>query len=180
RTHNASLVDWTLSQRTQCLPEDLFNTCVFLRYECPAGCLKSTGKVVGTVHYEMQSSICRAGLHSGVVDKDGGWLDVTRQGRKDFFIKSNKNGIQSLGKYQSANSFIISKVAVKAITCETTVAQMCSYQKLVKHCPRLYCPRNCMEENPNISRVIGTGIYSDVSGSAQRQIWCVLRIPDVS
>ncbi|XP_041737260.1 cysteine-rich secretory protein LCCL domain-containing 1-like [Coregonus clupeaformis] len=133
------------------------------RYECPAGCLDSTGKVVGTVHYEMQSSICRAGIHSGVVDKDGGWLDVTRQGRKDFFIKSNKNGIQSLGKYQSANAFIISKVTVKAITCETTVAQMCSYQKLVKHCPRLYCPRNCMEENPNISRVIGTRIYSDRS-----------------
>ncbi|CAB1350018.1 unnamed protein product [Coregonus sp. 'balchen'] len=102
------------------------------RYECPAGCLDSTGK---------QSSICRAGIHSGVVDKDGGWLDVTRQGRKDFFIKSNKNGIQSLG---------------------------------------LYCPRNCMEENPNISRVIGTRIYSDVSDSAQRQIWCVLRISDVS
>ncbi|XP_052359676.1 cysteine-rich secretory protein LCCL domain-containing 1-like [Oncorhynchus keta] len=79
----------------------------------------------------MQSSICRAGLHSGVLDTDGGWLDVTRQGRKDFFIKSNKNGIQSLGKYQSANSFIVSRVAVKAITCETTVAQMCSYQKLV-------------------------------------------------
>uniref|UniRef100_A0A8C7DSN8 Cysteine rich secretory protein LCCL domain containing 1 n=1 Tax=Oncorhynchus kisutch TaxID=8019 RepID=A0A8C7DSN8_ONCKI len=158
---------------------DLFTTCVLLRYECPAGCLKSTGKVVGTVHYEMvitllyiinlclklhpissepwskvvhygpwskvvhygpwskvvhyglltlhcpnftvltlhcpnvtlctlhcpnftvltlqQSSICRAGLHSGVVDTNGGWLDVTRQGRKDFFIKSNKNGIQSLG-----------------------------------------------------------------------------------
>lgn len=28
---------------------------------------------------------------------------------------------------------------------------------------RLYCPRNCLEENPHISRVIGTRIYSDVS-----------------
>uniref|UniRef100_A0A8C7F6Z4 Cysteine rich secretory protein LCCL domain containing 1 n=1 Tax=Oncorhynchus kisutch TaxID=8019 RepID=A0A8C7F6Z4_ONCKI len=50
-----------------------------------------------TVLTLQQSSICRAGLHSGVVDTNGGWLDVTRQGRKDFFIKSNKNGIQSLG-----------------------------------------------------------------------------------
>lgn len=44
-----------------------------------------------------QSSVCRAGLHAGVIDNDGGWMDVTRQGRKDFFIKSNKNGVQSVG-----------------------------------------------------------------------------------
>ncbi|XP_033933145.1 LOW QUALITY PROTEIN: cysteine-rich secretory protein LCCL domain-containing 1-like [Pseudochaenichthys georgianus] len=133
------------------------------RYECPAGCLDATGKVVGTVYYEMQSSVCRAGLHAGVIDNDGGWMDVTRQGRKDFFIKSNKNGVQSLGKYLSANSFTVSRVAVKAITCETTGAPMCSYQRPAKHCPRLYCPRNCLEENPHICRVIGTRIYSDKS-----------------
>uniref|UniRef100_A0A4W4F8S2 LCCL domain-containing protein n=1 Tax=Electrophorus electricus TaxID=8005 RepID=A0A4W4F8S2_ELEEL len=64
------------------------------RYECPAGCVDSTAKVVGTVHYDMQSSICRVGLHSGVIDNGGGWLDITRQGRKDFFIKSQKHGVQ--------------------------------------------------------------------------------------
>uniref|UniRef100_A0A8C7YZG2 Cysteine rich secretory protein LCCL domain containing 1 n=1 Tax=Oryzias sinensis TaxID=183150 RepID=A0A8C7YZG2_9TELE len=133
------------------------------RYECPAGCLDATGKVVGTVYYEMHSSVCRAGLHAGVIDNEGGWLDVTRQGRKDFFIQSNKNSVQSLGKYQSANSFTVSKVAVKAITCETTVAQLCPYEKPATHCPRLYCPRNCLEDNPRISRVIGTKIYSDKS-----------------
>lgn len=47
--------------------------------------------------FSQQSSVCRAGLHAGVIDNDGGWMDVTRQGRKDFFIKSYKNGIQSLG-----------------------------------------------------------------------------------
>uniref|UniRef100_A0A3Q3FGW6 Cysteine rich secretory protein LCCL domain containing 1 n=1 Tax=Labrus bergylta TaxID=56723 RepID=A0A3Q3FGW6_9LABR len=101
------------------------------RYECPAGCLDATGKVVGTVYYEMQSSVCRAGLHAGVIDNDGGWMDVMRE--------------------------------VKAITCETTVAQLCPYEKPAKHCPRLYCPRNCLEDNPHISRVIGTRIYSDKS-----------------
>lgn len=133
------------------------------RYECPAGCLDATEKVVGTVYYEMHSSVCRAGVHAGVIDNDGGWLDVSRQGRKDYFIKSYKNGVQSLGKYQSANSFTVSRVTVKAITCETTVAMMCPYEKPATHCPRLYCPRNCMEENPHISRVIGTRIYSDRS-----------------
>ncbi|CAF98015.1 unnamed protein product, partial [Tetraodon nigroviridis] len=140
------------------------------RYECPAGCLDATGKVVGTVYYEMQSSVCRAGLHAGVIDNDGGWMDVTRQGRKDFFIKSYKNGVQSLGKYQSANSFTVSRVTVKAITCETTAAQLCSYQKPAKHCPRLYCQRNCLEENPHLSRVIGTRIYSDKSSICRAAI----------
>lgn len=53
--------------------------------------------VVNKMLYLQQSSVCRAGLHAGVIDNDGGWMDVTRQGRKDFFIKSNKNGVQSLG-----------------------------------------------------------------------------------
>lgn len=34
---------------------------------------------------------------------------------------------------------------------------------------RLYCPRSCLEENPHISRVIGTGTYSDVSLTIQHQ-----------
>ncbi|KAI4879037.1 hypothetical protein NFI96_023430, partial [Prochilodus magdalenae] len=133
------------------------------RYECPAGCLESTAKVVGTVYYEMQSSICRAGIHYGVIDNEGGWMDVTRQGRKEFFIKSNKNGVQSVGKYHSANAFTVSKVVVKVITCETTVAMLCPYQKPTRHCPRIYCPRNCLQENHQISRVIGTGTFSDKS-----------------
>ncbi|XP_072513444.1 cysteine-rich secretory protein LCCL domain-containing 1 [Salminus brasiliensis] len=133
------------------------------RYECPAGCLESTARVVGTVYYEMQSSICRAGIHYGVIDNEGGWMDVTRQGRKEFFIKSNKNGVQSVGKYQSANAFTVSKVMVKVITCETTVAMLCPYQKSATHCPRIYCPQNCLQENTQTSRVIGTRTYSDKS-----------------
>ncbi|MBN3290263.1 CRLD1 protein, partial [Polypterus senegalus] len=133
------------------------------RYECPPGCLDSKAKVIGSVYFEMQSSICRSAIHYGIIDNDGGWLDVTRQGRRDYFIKSNRNGVQSIGKYQSANSFTVSKVTVKAVTCQTTVAQFCPFQKPVTHCPRIYCPRNCMQENPHIARVIGTRIYSDQS-----------------
>lgn len=38
------------------------------RYECPAGCLDATGKVVGTVYYEMVSAHV-AGLRSGKIKK---------------------------------------------------------------------------------------------------------------
>uniref|UniRef100_A0A8B9KT28 Cysteine rich secretory protein LCCL domain containing 1 n=1 Tax=Astyanax mexicanus TaxID=7994 RepID=A0A8B9KT28_ASTMX len=126
------------------------------RYECPAGCLESTARVVGTVYYEMQSSICRAGIHYGVIDNEGGWMDVTRQGRKEFFIKSNKNGVQSIG-------LLFVSFAVKVITCETTVAMLCPYQKPARHCPRIYCPQNCLQGNAQSSRVIGTRTYSDKS-----------------
>ncbi|XP_069477326.1 cysteine-rich secretory protein LCCL domain-containing 1 [Ambystoma mexicanum] len=133
------------------------------RYECPAGCLDSKAKVIGSVHFEMQSSICRAAIHHGILDNDGGWVDVTRQGRTNYFIKSFRNGIQSIGKYHSANSFTVSRVSVQAVTCETTVEQLCPFQKPASHCPRVYCPRNCMQANPHYARVIGSRIYSDIS-----------------
>ncbi|XP_003506836.1 cysteine-rich secretory protein LCCL domain-containing 1 isoform X1 [Cricetulus griseus] len=133
------------------------------RYECPAGCLDSKAKVIGSVHYEMQSSICRAAIHYGIIDNEGGWVDVTRQGRKHYFIKSNRNGVQTIGKYHSANSFTVSKVTVQAVTCETTVEQLCPFHKPASHCPRVYCPRNCMQANPHYARVIGSRVYSDLS-----------------
>ncbi|XP_015686605.1 cysteine-rich secretory protein LCCL domain-containing 1-like, partial [Protobothrops mucrosquamatus] len=67
------------------------------RYECPSGCLDSSAKVVGSVYYDMQSSICRAAIHYGILDNDGGWVDVTRLGRRNYFIKSYRNGVQSVG-----------------------------------------------------------------------------------
>ncbi|XP_025028541.1 cysteine-rich secretory protein LCCL domain-containing 1 [Python bivittatus] len=133
------------------------------RYECPSGCLDSSAKVVGSVYYDMQSSICRAAIHYGILDNDGGWVDVTRLGRRNYFIKSYRNGVQSVGKYLSANSFTVSKVTVQAITCETTVEQLCPFYKPATHCPRVHCPHNCVQANPHYARVIGTVIYSDVS-----------------
>ncbi|KAK3541254.1 hypothetical protein QTP86_019199 [Hemibagrus guttatus] len=140
------------------------------RYECPAGCLDRSAKVIGTVYYEMHSSICRAGLHYGVIDNNGGWLDVTRKGRQEFFIKSYKHGVQSLGKYQSANAFIVSTVSIQVITCETTVSTLCPFESPVTHCPRIYCPHNCLQEHPHVSRVIGTRIYSDKSSICKSAI----------
>uniref|UniRef100_A0A8C5I1L5 Cysteine-rich secretory protein LCCL domain-containing 1-like n=1 Tax=Gouania willdenowi TaxID=441366 RepID=A0A8C5I1L5_GOUWI len=149
--------------------------CVFLpslfmlyRYECPPGCLDRPGKVVGTGYYDMQSSVCGAALHSGIIDNDGGWLDVTRLGRKQHFTKSPKNGIQSISKSRSANSFKVDTVPVKAVRCDTTVALLCPFKKPVRHCPRLYCPRNCLHESQ--ARVTGTKYYFDRSSICRAAI----------
>ncbi|CAI5642195.1 cysteine-rich secretory protein LCCL domain-containing 1-like [Oreochromis aureus] len=138
------------------------------RYECPPGCLERPGKVVGTGYYDMQSSVCGAALHFGVLDNDGGWIDVTRLGRKQHFTKSYKNGIQSIGKNRSANSFKVESVPVKAVRCDTTVAVFCPFKKPVRHCPRLYCPRNCLRDSQ--ARVIGTKYYSDKSSICRAAI----------
>ena len=42
------------------------------------------------------SSICRAAIHYGILDDRGGRVDVTRNGKVPFFVKSERNGVQSL------------------------------------------------------------------------------------
>nr|XP_023701241.1 cysteine-rich secretory protein LCCL domain-containing 1-like [Paramormyrops kingsleyae]XP_023701242.1 cysteine-rich secretory protein LCCL domain-containing 1-like [Paramormyrops kingsleyae] len=133
------------------------------RYECPAGCANREFKVIGSGYYDMQSSICGAALHAGIIDDYGGWLDISRQGWKEHFTASYRNGVQTLGKSLGANAFTVSKVPVKAITCDTTVAQYCPFRKPVRHCPRLYCPRHCLQDRHQSMRVIGTRFYSDKS-----------------
>uniref|UniRef100_A0A3Q3D5S7 Cysteine rich secretory protein LCCL domain containing 1 n=1 Tax=Hippocampus comes TaxID=109280 RepID=A0A3Q3D5S7_HIPCM len=65
------------------------------RYECPAGCLDATGKVVGTVYYEMKSSICRAAVHAGVIRNDaGGYIDVMPADKRKLYTASSQNGLQ--------------------------------------------------------------------------------------
>ncbi|MBW03579.1 Cysteine-rich secretory protein LCCL domain-containing 2, partial [Eschrichtius robustus] len=66
------------------------------RYQCPAGCLHNRAKIFGTLFYESVSSICRAAIHYGVLDDKGGLVDVTRNGKVPFFVKSERNGVQSL------------------------------------------------------------------------------------
>lgn len=43
-----------------------------------------------------QSSICRAAIHFGVLDNNGGLVDITRTDKFPFFVKATKNGIDSL------------------------------------------------------------------------------------
>nr|XP_032830643.1 cysteine-rich secretory protein LCCL domain-containing 1-like [Petromyzon marinus] len=137
------------------------------RYECPAGCFHSSGKVIGTLYYDMQSSVCRAAMHYGIVDNEGGWVDVTRNGRIPFFVKSTREGITSISKYRPANSFTVFRVTVKALDCVTTVGQLCPYRKPATHCPRVHCPAHCMQYNPHQARVIGSTIYSDLSSACR-------------
>uniref|UniRef100_A0A1A8F495 Cysteine-rich secretory protein LCCL domain containing 2 n=1 Tax=Nothobranchius korthausae TaxID=1143690 RepID=A0A1A8F495_9TELE len=66
------------------------------RHKCPAFCLHKKGQVWGTGTYDAQSSICRAAIHAGVIGNGGGLVDVTRTDKSPFFVRSTKNGVESL------------------------------------------------------------------------------------
>ncbi|KAJ8785898.1 hypothetical protein J1605_006858 [Eschrichtius robustus] len=133
------------------------------RYQCPAGCLHNRAKIFGTLFYESVSSICRAAIHYGVLDDKGGLVDVTRNGKVPFFVKSERNGVQSLSKYKSSSSFTVSKVKEQDLDCYTTVAQLCPYERPGTHCPRVHCPAHCKDEPSYWAPVLGTNIYADSS-----------------
>ncbi|CAG5855905.1 unnamed protein product [Menidia menidia] len=133
------------------------------RHKCPADCLNKKGKVWGTISYDVQSSICRAAIHAGVIDNNGGLVDVTRKERSPFFVRSTKNGIESLSKYKSGNSFVVAKVEEYTADCYTTVAEICPFKRPLSHCPRVFCPANCKTQPSYWAPVIGNNIYADSS-----------------
>nr|XP_021526663.1 cysteine-rich secretory protein LCCL domain-containing 2 [Aotus nancymaae] len=133
------------------------------RYQCPAGCLNHKAKIFGTLFYESSSSICRAAIHYGVLDNKGGLVDITRNGKVPFFVKSERNGVHSLSKYKSSGSFMVSKVKVQDLDCYTTVAQLCPFEKPATHCPRVHCPAHCRDQPSHWAPVFGTNIYADTS-----------------
>uniref|UniRef100_A0A0G4HYS7 LCCL domain-containing protein n=1 Tax=Chromera velia CCMP2878 TaxID=1169474 RepID=A0A0G4HYS7_9ALVE len=44
---------------------------------CPSGCASQDGKVTGSFMYTDDSNICKAAIHAGIIDDDGGDLVVT-------------------------------------------------------------------------------------------------------
>jgi len=69
------------------------------RVACPAGCGK--GSIYGTGVYTADTSICRAGIHSGVIPESGGVVSITLEPGRPAYRGSEQNGIKSrdYGKY---------------------------------------------------------------------------------
>lgn len=71
--------------------------------ECPTN-IPGCGTIyTANAHFEKliflffkQSSICRAAIHFGVLDNNGGLVDVTRTEKFPFFVRATKNGVESL------------------------------------------------------------------------------------
>lgn len=140
------------------------------RFNCPAHCLNKKGKVWGTLFYDVQSSICRAAMHYGVIDNNGGLVDTTRKERLPFFVKATKNGIESFSKYKASNAFVVAKVSRMSVDCYATVAEICPFKKPSSHCPRVSCPANCKNEPSYWAPVIGNAVYAESSSICKAAI----------
>ncbi|KAJ3593820.1 hypothetical protein NHX12_006154 [Muraenolepis orangiensis] len=140
------------------------------RYKCPANCSNKKGNVWGTLFYDVLSSICRAAIHFGAVDNNGGLVDVSRMDKFPFFVKAHKNGVESLSKYKPSNAFSVAKVEEMSIDCYTTVAEICPFKKATSNCPRVFCPNNCKGQPSYWSPVIGNSVYSDSSSICKAAI----------
>merc|ERR1712194_323986 len=84
--------------------------------QCPAGCGKdgpfpSDLAVAGTGAYRLNSSICGAARHAGLVDGEEGkkgMIVVTVGGGQDMYLGSLNNGVQSVDAPKSRRSFSVS------------------------------------------------------------------------
>ncbi|XP_070303490.1 cysteine-rich secretory protein LCCL domain-containing 2-like [Salvelinus sp. IW2-2015] len=133
------------------------------RFTCPANCQNKKGKVWGTLFYDVQSSICRAAMHYGIINNNGGLVDTTRKDKLPFFVKATKNGIESFSKYKAGNAFVVAKVERQSVDCYATVAEICPFKKPYSNCPRVFCPANCKNEPSYWAPVVGNSFYTERS-----------------
>jgi len=61
---------------------------------CPAGCA-GEGATWGSGHYTLDSGVCRAAIHAGIIKDSGGDVGVTIEPGRPAYRGSLKNGIQS-------------------------------------------------------------------------------------
>lgn len=78
------------------------------RVECKAFCGEKAGLVQGKGVYSIDSSICRAAIHAGVInDGDGGVVRVTILPGQSKYEGGTRNGIESVAAGASDYSFEI-------------------------------------------------------------------------
>lgn len=92
---------------------DIFNkNDVIVR--CPKGCDQSQATVFGRGIYHGDSSICKAAIHAGIINGNGGKLKVVMQTPVPQYISSHENGIFTKDKVNDGiKPFIVMKYIPK-------------------------------------------------------------------
>ncbi|XP_953429.1 uncharacterized protein TA09935 [Theileria annulata] len=81
---------------------------------CPMGCMDEPASIKGTYIYTRDSSICKAAIHSGVLDNSGGEIVVIISYAQEHFYGTSMNGVESLSLSRSGDdsrekAFMVSK-----------------------------------------------------------------------
>ncbi|XP_069881467.1 vitrin isoform X3 [Dipodomys merriami] len=96
--------------------------------KCPAGCQDPKYHVYGTGVYASYSSVCGAGVHSGVLGNSGGKILVRKVAGQSGYKGTYSNGVRSLSLPRWRESFIVSGETTKAY--ETTPEPVALMQAL--------------------------------------------------
>eukprot|EP00375_Theileria_parva_P001758 XP_764433.1 hypothetical protein [Theileria parva strain Muguga] len=70
---------------------------------CPMGCMDEPASIKGTYVYTRDSSICKAAIHSGVLDNSGGEIVVIIAYPQEHFYGTSMNGVESLSLSRSGD-----------------------------------------------------------------------------
>ncbi|XP_077307220.1 uncharacterized protein LOC143927143 [Lithobates pipiens] len=74
--------------------------------QCPSDCLVTGQNVWGTYIYTDDSSICKAAIHAGILENDGGLVAVKKIPGQNSYSGSSRNGITSNNYGSFSGSFI--------------------------------------------------------------------------
>lgn len=133
---------------------------------CPANC--TSGSVWGTNIYSDDSSICRAAMHTGVIDASGGEVTFEIADGRSEYIPTSHNGVTTSRWGSWGRSFTIVGAeelplpSANAIEC-TTNAQGLQGEPGTVH--TVTCPANC-----SVGTVWGVDTYSDDSSVCRAAI----------
>ncbi|BAM41751.1 uncharacterized protein TOT_040000133 [Theileria orientalis strain Shintoku] len=72
---------------------------------CPMGCMDEPASIKGTYVYTRDSSICKAAIHSGVLDNSGGDIVVINAYSQQHFYGTTMNGVQSMSLSKGVEDF---------------------------------------------------------------------------
>lgn len=85
------------SLRKEDIMKDYYKKYTSLKMVCPRNCMNyEKGYVYGSDIYSDNSSVCRAGIHSGVISNEGGFIEVNMVSGVEKYFGSERNGVKSL------------------------------------------------------------------------------------
>ena len=79
---------------------------VFL-VNCPSGCMTTKQSITGTGIYTIDSSICKAAIHSGVITKEGGNIALVKSFGQNKYFSHLLRSVSSLEASYSKASFFL-------------------------------------------------------------------------
>lgn len=79
------------------------------KFICPGGCEKKPGNIVGFMVYYVDSAVCKAAIHAGVITSEGGEVVLEIANGLETYEALQNNGIQSLNFEFGTSSFFFHK-----------------------------------------------------------------------